>query len=401
VTIDGNAAVDVDLYSASRADDVEVWKSAALSPGEHVLVVRYSGRNNQASSGTVVAIDRVVVVPSTCSAVDAGTPDGGNPGIPDGSVPNDPGNGEKVARPSYNTGNGFFVVGNKLYDANGVEFRIRGLNKLHWDSDSPGIPKTRANTVRWNIDFNRSAADNVRLVQKTIDDHMVPMPSNWDGTCNGDTGVLNRIVDAWVNQAAQWKTLDRYMILNIANEWSPSTTVWRDAYIAAVKRLRDAGYLSTIAIDATGCGQDNASLVQYARAVFESDPQKNVIFDQHIYGNWWNGVGKEKEHDLKKSLDKLVATNLPMFVGEFGPGRNIGPSPTPMTPEEIMQACEERGLGWLAWAWDDNPGAGDGWFAMSKNNRYESSNDLTMFGKSVVENPTMGLLVLAKPATHF
>src|SRR5450755_1846864 len=35
----------------------------------------------------------------------------------------------KVARPSYNTGKGFFVLNGKLYDANGAEFRIRGVNK--------------------------------------------------------------------------------------------------------------------------------------------------------------------------------------------------------------------------------------------------------------------------------
>jgi hypothetical protein len=73
-----------------------------------------------------------------------------------------------------------------------------------------------------------------------------------------------------------------------------------------------------------------------------------------------------------------------------------------MTPGEIIQACESRGIGWLAWAWDDPASnADDGWFALSKNGDYNSSNDLTTFGKDVVENPTYGLLALAKPATIF
>ena len=33
-----------------------------------------------------------------------------------------------------NTGKGFYVVGSKLYDPNGQEFRIRGVNRNHWDS---------------------------------------------------------------------------------------------------------------------------------------------------------------------------------------------------------------------------------------------------------------------------
>jgi mannan endo-1,4-beta-mannosidase len=190
------------------------------------------------------------------------------------------------------------------------------------------------------------------------------------------------------------------MILNVANEWGPSGTAWRDAYITAIGRLRTAGYLCPISVTSGGCGQDNGDLAQYAAAVFDSDPQKNVIFDQHIYGNWADGNGQSWQTDLNTGLDALVATGLPMIVGEFGPGRNIGPSATNMTPDAIIQACEKRGIGWLAWAWDDPASnADDTWFALSKNGDYSSSADLTTFGKTVVENPTYGLLALARPAT--
>jgi mannan endo-1,4-beta-mannosidase len=308
-----------------------------------------------------------------------------------------------VSRPSYNTGDGFFVVGNKLYDPSGNEFRIRGVNKLHYDESSPGIPKTHANTARWNIYFTQPGASNLSLLQQqSIANKIVPMPGNWDGTCKEETSYLTAIVDTWVNQASTWKQLDRHMILNIANEWGPSGSAWRDAYITAIGRLRAAGYRSTIAVDAGGCGQSNESLVNYAKAVFDSDPQKNVIFDQHIYGNWTNGGGQNWQTDLKTGLDKLAALGVPVIVGEFGPGRSIGPSPTTITPEAIMQACEARGFGWLAWAWDDPArNADDTWFALSKNGDYNSTNDLTLFGKTVVEHPTLGLLTLAKPATHF
>ena len=105
------------------------------------------------------------------------------------------------------------------------------------------------------------------------------------------------------------------MILNIANEWGPAGTVWRDSYIDAVSRLRAAGYLCTISITSGGCGQDNDDLANDASAVFDSDPQKNVIFDQHICGNWANGGGQSWQTDLNTGLDKLVGTGLPMIVG--------------------------------------------------------------------------------------
>jgi hypothetical protein len=412
ITVDGGTAENVDLYAADRADDVEVWKSSAIGNGMHTLRIRVSGKKNDASTGTTVSVDRVVVQRRTCTSGTGGTSNGGsgnggtagggsgNGGTGTGGMGSGGSGGSHVLRPGYNTGPGFFVVGNKLYDANGAEFRIRGVNKLHWDASSPGIPKTHANTERWVMDFNQPTSTNLKLMQTSVDDHIVPMPGNWDGTCKEDASTLSSIVDTWVAQASAWKTYDKYMILNIANEWGPAGTVWRDSYITAIGRLRSAGYLSTISVTSGGCGQNNDDLVNYAAAVLASDPQKNVIFDQHIYGGW--GDGKNGTVDLQTGLDKLAATGLAIIVGEFGPGRNIGPSPTTLTPGQIIQGCEARGLGWLAWAWDDPASnADDTWFALSKNGDYSSSADLTTFGKDVVENTTYGLLVLAHPATVF
>ena len=307
-----------------------------------------------------------------------------------------------VTRPPYNTGTGFFVLNGKLYDANGVEFRIRGVNKLHWDIQSPGIPKTHANTERLVIDFSQPAATNLGLLQQSIDNHIVPMPGNWAGTCDETRAKLSSIVDTWVSQASTWKAKERYMILNIANEWGPESPAWRDAYINAVARLRAAGYLCTISITSGVCGQDNDDLVSYAKKVFDSDPQKNVIFDQHIYGNWANGNPNQYQTNLTTGLDRLAATGLVVIIGEFGPGRSIGPSPTDITPLAIIDGAEARHFGWIPWAWDDPPdNADDTWFGLSSNGDYTATGDLTIFGQQVVEDTTHGLLHLAKPATIF
>jgi hypothetical protein len=320
--------------------------------------------------------------------------------------------GAGVDRPAYNTGTGFFVKDGVLYDANGVEFRIRGVNKLHFDAPSPGIAKTGANTERWVIDFNgvygATPRSNLVLMQETIANRVVPMPGSWDGTCEEDPATLSAIVDTWIEQASTWQTVDPQMILNIANEWGPEdSTVWRDSYVSAVTRLREAGYTCTIAVDAGGCGQDNAGLIHYAQAVFDADPQKNVIFGQHIYGNWaYDGQEGSWQVGLNKGLDALASTGLVVFIGEFGPGENIGPSPTDLTPADVIQAAEAHGFGWMAWAWDDPAYDPDlGWFAMSMgaqspyNGDYTSSDDLTPYGRVVVESPGFGLLALGTPAT--
>jgi mannan endo-1,4-beta-mannosidase len=314
--------------------------------------------------------------------------------------------GGQAQRPAYNTGTGFFVAGGKLYDPNGGEFRIRGVNRSHYDMAAPGIPKTHANAERvvlfFNNEWNCTPASNAKFMQdQIVANQIVPMPGNWEGTCNNDAATLTTIVDRWVEQYSSYASLQKSMILNIANEWGPSdSTVWRDSYITAIGRLRSAGYTCTISVTSGGCGQDNADLVKYAQAVFDSDPQKNVIFDQHIYGNWAYDAAKMTwQQGLNAGLDALAATKLVMIVGEFGPGNKIGPSPTDLKPADIMQAVEARGFGWLAWVWDDNSSDGDNGFALSHNGDYASSADLTAFGKVVVESPAIGLLAAAKPAT--
>jgi mannan endo-1,4-beta-mannosidase len=311
-----------------------------------------------------------------------------------------------ATRPSYNKGIGFFVLGGKLYDANGNEFRIRGVDKLHfdWDSGSQGIASSKANTVRWNIDFTRSAATNLALLQGgagqtsgTIYNHIAVMPGMWDVpagtlTCSNDTSLLTAAVALWVAQAATWTQIEKYSILNLANEWGPSSsTVWRDSYISAIAQMRAAGYHATLSITSGGCGQDNGDLVKYAQAVFASDPEKNVIFDRHVYG------GDPDVSTLGSDAAALAALGLPIIFGEFGPGMNVGPTPTLLTPASVIQTAEKYGFGWMAWAWDDtnqsNQTADNTFFALSYKGNYGSSADLTVYGQQVVEgctNPAPG-----------
>lgn len=322
------------------------------------------------------------------------------------------GAGGNATRPAYNTGTGFFVLDGKLYDANGVEFRMRGVNKVHYDLASPGIAKSHANAERWVVyDFNKTT-ENQAVMQGIIDAKIVPIPGAWEGTCKPEASFLDSMVSTWVAQASIWNAYEKYMILNIANEWGPSASDgagWRDAYITAIGKLRAAGYKCTISITSGGCGQDNGDLVTYAKEVFDADPEKNVIFDQHIYGGWANGNGESWQTDLKTGFDALQSLGLVVMIGELGPGRSIGPSPTDMDPLLIVAEAEKRGFGWLAWAWDDNnlpnAKADDNWFSLTydPSTGYATGNadDLTIFGKQIVLDATYGLEALAKPATIF
>jgi mannan endo-1,4-beta-mannosidase len=334
------------------------------------------------------------------------------------SVTSSTSGGGQVSRPSYNTGNGFFVYDGKLYDANGNEFRIRGVDRAHYNSNSQsGIAKSGANTVRLFVETNYGAtvADLVNVVQtQHIAEKEVPIPTAAVTTggkltsCNTDPSLLDAVVANWVATASQWKTLDKYTILNIANEWGPAnSTEWRDAYTNAIASLRAAGYLGTLLIDSGGCGQDPQDLLSYASAVFNSDPQKNVMFAFHFYGL---SSGYSTTAQMNKIFSELAALSasqgIVVAITEFGPGRDIGPSPTMVTPLEVIAAAEANHLGWAAWAWDDNDlvdcMSDNGWFSMTYNcGTYSKASDLTEYGQQVVLDPTYGLSVLAKPASIF
>ena len=410
-------------------------------------------------------------------------------------------------RPSYNTGPGFFVSNGKLYDANGNEFRMRGVNRNHYDSGSAaGIAKSGANAVRIFVETNygqtfaglESIVKNDHVANKEVP--IITAPSTTTGTatsCNTDTATLTDVVtNSWVASASTWTQLDKYSIVNIANEWGPSSsTAWRDAYTSAVTAMRTAGYLGTLLVDAGGCGQDLDDLVSYSKAVIDADPQHNVMFALHLYGSvndfqapiasiqkgvttvvtltgtgvchpfapsYCPALGKNNTYSglttyqisgaqgmtqingtqaapqnvggtsgawtitlnvnstsfsdytggatvvdavgnvalrIAKLATLPAATGAAYAITEFGPGRNIGPSPTLVTPLEIITAAENSGLGWLAWAWDDNNAGGgqtnNEWFGQTYKGpgTYVQGADLTMFGQQIVlgcTNPAPG-----------
>jgi Cellulase (glycosyl hydrolase family 5)/Calx-beta domain len=316
------------------------------------------------------------------------------------------------------TESGFFIANGKLYDMNSNEFRIRGVDRLHYDSDSAaGIAKSGANAVRFALYLTSvGAAKYVSVLQtQHIANHEAVIPSmfyfpdNTVASGNQSTTELADGVAWWVSNASAFTALNRYMILNIANEWGPAnSTVWRDSYISAIAKLRAAGYVGPLMIDSGGYGQDADDLLNYSSAVFNSDPQRNIIFSYHVYGGYTTLTTLAGLNTLAAQLAKLSASDGMVFVfGEFGPGRDIGPSPTLITPGQVITAAETNGIGWLGWAWDDNDLAGaksdNNWFSMTYAGPgiYTQTSDLTTFGQDVVLNPTYGLQVLAKPASIF
>jgi len=339
----------------------------------------------------------VAIMPGAAVAPVAASPEGG-----------------AAARPPWNTGLGFFVQDRTIYDANGAEFRVRGVNHTHWwgSNNTQAIPYMKAahvNTVRAVFGPGQSDAPTPEARQAVAEQYIaqgiVPMVDYHNATCDENPESVAAAVDFWLGPDKTWlQTLERYVMLNITNEWGPNSTVWRDAYKTAVARLRQAGVRNLLVIDAGGqCGQNAESIEQWGREIFDSDPEKNIVFSVHMYGFWvdpgasnvgaWDG---RQPYDIDGELGRLDATGLPIVVGEFSSSTF---NQVTYTTRTALAAFEKHGVGWLAWMWF-NPD-GDGTVDVARSNVYTQSSDLTDFGHLLVEDSELGLLASARRATIF
>lgn len=65
VAIDGASPIEVDEYNSSRVDQSLVFSTSGLTNGEHSIVITSSGAKSTQSSGTSVALDKIIVSTST------------------------------------------------------------------------------------------------------------------------------------------------------------------------------------------------------------------------------------------------------------------------------------------------------------------------------------------------
>lgn len=292
---------------------------------------------------------------------------------------------------------GFTVSGTQLRDANGNNFIIKGINiPLAWfvndvNNNVANIRNnTGANCVR--IVVNTSTADNAwqTCVERCIANNMIPMLELHDVTGSNSTASLQSMANWWASKASYLTqpNIARYVLINIANEWgdwfmsspnhTPPQTQWRDAYIAAIQTIRNAGINTTLVVDAPGYGQDfqGSTLLNYAPAVRNSDARNNILFSVHLYCEWQvNGNSNVTTH-----LPAIKNAGIPIVVGEFGYQHSEGSGTCDINETQIMSTCQSNGIGWLAWSWKGNS---------SPNQFLDLSNDwagtsLTSWGNTVV-----------------
>lgn len=253
---------------------------------------------------------------------------------------------------------GFYVDGTKLYDAQGNEFVMRGVNHAHtWfknmtDTALEAIADTGSNTVRVVLSdggqWDKDSLDNVReIVEKCKELNMVAMLEVHDATGMNDMQSLQKAVDYWIEIKDVLIGNEAYVLLNIANEWVGEwdSEIWRDGYTSAIPQLRDAGIRNMIVVDAGGWGQYAESVHIYAKEVFDSDKLENTMFSIHMYGT----AGKDAA-TIKRNIDGVTEQGYCVIIGEFGFNHHDGD----VDEKYIMSYCTEQNIGYLGWSWHGN-----------------------------------------------
>ncbi|MET8356984.1 cellulase family glycosylhydrolase [Micromonospora sp. NPDC005171] len=257
---------------------------------------------------------------------------------------------------------GFSVAGGKLYDANGAEFIMRGVNHAHtWypqqTSSFADVKALGANTVRvvlssgdrWTRNTNADVANVISLCKAN---RLICVLEVHDTTGYGEQSgaiTLDRAVDYWLSLADVLAGQERYVIVNIGNEpyGNQNYASWATDNANAIKRLRAGGLTHTIMVDAPNWGQDwSFTMRDNAASVFAADPARNTVFSIHMYGVF------DTAAEISDYLGRFRAAGLPIVVGEFGFNHSDG------NPDEdaILAYSQANGIGWLGWSWSGNGG---------------------------------------------
>jgi mannan endo-1,4-beta-mannosidase len=297
---------------------------------------------------------------------------------------------------------GFHVSGGRLYEGNGNEFVMRGVNHAHtWyptRTDSfADIKALGANTVRVVLATGdqwakNDTADVANVVSLCKQNRLICVLEAHDTTGYGEQGAavsLAKAADYWLSVREALVGQEQYVIVNIGNEpyGNANTAGWLPDTEAAIQRLRAGGLTHTLMVDAPNWGQDwSFTMRDGAAAVFAADPLRNTMFSIHMYGVY------DTAAEIDDYLDHFRAAGLPIVVGEFGNNHTDGDP----DEDEIMAATTSRGIGYLGWSWSGN-GGGVEYLDMASG---FDPNALTPWGERIFNGPN-GIADTAREATVY
>ncbi|WP_425444596.1 cellulase family glycosylhydrolase [Streptomyces phaeoluteigriseus] len=256
---------------------------------------------------------------------------------------------------------GLHISNGRLLEGNGNDFVMRGVNHAHtwYPGETQSLADVKAlgaNTVRVVLSdghrWTRNTPEDVAaVIAQCKANRLICVLEVHDTTGYGEeaaAGTLDHAADYWIGLKNVLAGQEDYVIVNIGNEpWGNTNPQgWTDPTVAAVTKLRNAGFQHTIMVDAPNWGQDWQGVMRAnARTVYDADPTGNLVFSIHMYSVF------DTAAEITDYLSAFVSAGLPLLIGEFG-----GPADQWGDPDEdtMMAAAEQFDLGYLAWSWSGN-----------------------------------------------
>ena len=137
-----------------------------------------------------------------------------------------------------------------------------------------------------------------------------------DTTGADDTYSLEQAVNYWIEMKSLLQQNENYVIVNIANEWYGTWddgTSWKNGYIFAIRKLREAGINNTFIVDCAGWGQYPQVIFDHGSSVLQADVKNNTMFSIHMY----EYAGGNSDI-VKNNMNQVLNKNLCLTIGEFG-----------------------------------------------------------------------------------
>ena len=292
------------------------------------------------------------------------------------------------AAPAPVPSNTMRVSGNKLLDACGQPFVVRGVeqilgNQLPEGNDWLGlvreIAKTGANAVRILPGMGTLTLGDVDEILSFIGEQ--GMVAFIDPLNAGDWYARDDV-------RAMLKKHERFLIIDAYGEPQyDDIEKWRAEAKDALVRMRALGYEVPFTVYANQFGRALPSLFDYGAEILAADPLHNTFLGWQAY---WGNTGYYQGfygYTLDEAVDAIVASGLPIQMGLD----HITDLPsTEADYATLMRGAEENGIGWLWWDFYNPYGA--------ENNLSEdgTAENLTATGSVVLESHAASIANTAK-----
>lgn len=317
---------------------------------------------------------------------------------------------------------GFHINGTHLVDAKGNDFLIRGYNYSYaWQQDKMwAISKAKevgCNAVRVNIgngtwtsngqpsyQVNYTNGDELtKIINECYNNKLICIFGVQNPLGSNDISYLQGAVDYYIGNKDRLIGHEDKVIINIANEWvrdyAEGAETWKEGYVSAVKQLRKAGFKHTLMIDCAGFGQYPDVIWTHGQAIIDAEKEANggevnIMFSIHFYEDaCYKDFLTPSGSKVAAAMDKALAMNVPLCVGEFGYARKGGSWHCDW--ETIMKYSKTRNVGYFGWSFTGN-GEGDGCLDMFDGNGYMQKN-----GDIIINTPEYGIKATSVECTVF